>query len=826
MKHIVFIICFLSVVGSAFSQRENRDFTFDWKFHFGHTYDIEKDFGYGDGRYLHFAKKEPAPYGGHGISATLLNFDESDWKNVQIPHDWSVSLPYDINQDEKIGSRYGFKPVGREYPETTIGWYRKKFDIQKDEEGRRFVIEFDGVFRDSEVWINGFYMGNNFSGYTGFSYDITDYLIYGKKNILSVRVNASLHEGWFYEGAGINKEVRLVVTDPLHIEDIGPRIVSTVNNDKAEIIITTKILNKGFDTKDCQIRHELMTFDNKAVSLNSSKEILINSYDEYEFTNQINVDKPILWSVDAPNRYILKTTLISAGKVIDEYITKIGIRDIKFDANNGFILNGERCQINGVCIHQNFGGVGCALNEALHIYRLKLLKEMGVNAIRSHYPFSKSMLNACDSLGVLVMDETRATGSYKDAISNLKWMINNHRNHPSVILYSMANEEGGTQRDIIGKRYMKRMVAVAHKYDSTRLVTAGVNAWNSPVDFGFSEAIDVMGFNYSLDFIDEYHKNHPNQPLIGTETANSTITRDFYEFSDDNKSIAVANGEGGYYTPENGSSVNKSRQSIAGNIANNNRYAYITMDFYATRKFLAGGFFWTGFDYNGEIWPSKGPNNSSQFGAMDLCGFPKDLYYYYKSWWSNEPVLHIVQHWNWNGMEGKEAEVSIHSNCDEIKLTLNGKKVGSQKMKTFGHQVWKVKYQPGTLKATGYKNGKKVATDKIITAGKFAQIKLTPDKVILKNNGKDIAVVRVELLDKKGNPVKLADNFMKFELEGDANILGTCNGNPSSLEIDSELQRKAYNGKAIVIIQSGLTKGEVRLKVTSGEIMNQISIKQ
>ena len=819
MKHYVLILSCLVFCSVIFAQREIIDFNTDWKFHFGHTYDIKKDFGFGAGVQLQFAKLEPAPYGGHGIPGTLLNLDDSNWKSIQIPHDWTVDLPYDTTQDQRIGSRYGFKPVGREYPETSIGWYRKKFKVDQADEGQRIVIEFDGVFRNCMLWVNGFYIGRHWSGYTGFSFDISDYLIYGKQNIIALRVDATLHEGWFYEGAGINKEVSLIKTSPIHFEDSGPFITTNINNDQAIVNIATNIENESFVDETVMIHNEIIDANGRIVATGKSKKDKVNKLDNQLTQQQLLIKNPQLWSVDNPNRYQLVSKILAGNKVLDSYTTKIGIRTLKFDADQGFCLNNKRVQIKGACIHQNFAGVGSALPEALHYYRIKLLKEMGVNAVRSHYPFSKSMLNACDSLGMLVMDETRSAGSTVETLEQVKWMVKNHRNHPSIFIWSMANEEGGTQRDIIGMRYMKKMVAEAHKHDSTRLVTAGVNAWGSKVDFGFSQEIDVMGFNYSLGFIDDYHKNHPNQPLIGTEVSNATVTRGFYEFADDNKAVAVTDGIGGYFMPDdNDQRKALTKGHLAANMIGRNNGAYKTLKFYAERPWLAGSFIWTGFDYNGEIYPSEKPNNSSQFGAMDLCGMPKPLYYYYQSWWTNEPVLHMAQHWNWTGMEGKKCEVLIHSNCDQVKLVLSGKSLGTKAIPQYGYLSWQVKYAPGKLEAFGYQNGKLVLQNELVTAGQPYIIKLTPDKTALKADGKDVVVVRVAIFDMGGNFVPLANNHLQFEVEGDAKILGTGNGDPSSLEIDSEPTRRAFNGRAVVIIQSSNTKGELKLKVKSDDL--------
>lgn len=818
------ICLFLSVVTFNISaQRRITDLTQDWKFHLGHSYNVEKDFHYGDGSRLQFAKLEPAPYGGHSIDATILKFDDEDWQTINIPHDWSPNLPYDANQDPKMGNRYGFKPVDRLYPATSIGWYRKSFNVNKDDESKITTLEFDGVFRDCKVWVNGFYMGSHWSGYTGFDFDISDYLKYGGDNIIVVRVDASLHEGWFYEGSGINKEVRLVTTNPFHIENIGSYITTSQISGKATIQVKTKILNEDFTNLSGKISTQIVDKSGKVIAESTTETAMVKKRSHHIFQQTLDVKNPYLWSVNEPYQYTLLQKVIIEEKIVDNYKSKFGIRSLKFDANKGLLVNNKRVQINGVCIHQNFAGVGSGIPEALHYYRLKLLKEMGVNAVRSHYPFSQSMLHACDSLGMMVMDEVRSSGSTKESLGQIEWMVNNHRNHPSIIIWSMANEEGGTQRNSIGKRYMKKMVDLTHRLDPSRQVTAGVNAWGSKVDFGFSQEIDVMGFNYSLDFIDEYHKNHPNQPLIGTETTNASVTRDVY-IREGKGDETLKDGVGGYYSPEGALlQLQKIPGHVAANAINKYNHVFKTMKFYKEREFLAGSFFWTGFDYNGETWGGKFPTNSSQFGAIDIAGFPKDVYYYYQSWWTKKNVLHIAQHWNWEGNEGKNVDVLVFSNADKVVLFLNGKELETKEVPKYGFLQWSVKYTPGNLKVVGYTKGEKVSEEIIKTAGKPSKLKLISDKMILKATGKDVVIVKVEVVDKKGNLVPLANNLIQFEIEGDAKILGVGNGNPATAEIDTATQRMAFNGKAMVIIQAGKTIGKIKL-IAKSEGMNDVPL--
>ena len=811
-KPYQYFILFVMLCGltSLTAQRQVIPLLEGWKFHLGHAWDIKKDFGFGTGTTLQLAKLEPAPYGGHGIPATLMKFDDTHWQLVDVPHDWSVGLSYDTLQNPKMGNRYGYKPVGREYPETSIGWYRKEVLLPESDESRKIVLRFEGVFRNCMVWVNGFLMGRNWGGYSGFEMDISDYLSYGSKNIITVRVDASLHEGWFYEGAGIHKEVFLIKSDRLHIDNYKPYITTHLLPDgTAEVKVKTKIFNEESGSVITSLTTEIYddrTGEVLATQTTNDQQIA----DQHLFHQRFVLHKPILWSLDKPERYTLISQLKKGTKFVDKVRTRFGVRDIHFDADRGFFLNGKRTQIKGACIHQNFAGVGSGIPEPMHYYRLRLLKEMGVNAVRSHYPFSPSMLNACDSLGVFVMQETRATGSTKESLYQLSTMIQRDRNHPAIILWSMANEEGGTQRHIIGRRYMRKMVALTHQLDPYRKVTAGVNAWGSKVDVGFAQEIDVMGFNYSLSFIDQYHKDHPRQPIIGTEVSNATVTRGLYTLGEDG--AAVKGGIGGYYNPRGTYRRHKKfKGHIPANDPRTNSGAYTSMAFYAKRPYLAGSFLWTGFDYNGETWPSDHPNNSSQFGAMDLAGFPKDLYYYYQSWWTDKPVMHIANHWNWQGHEGENIPILIHSNADEVNLFLNDEKIATQTMRSFGYLLFDVKYAKGILKAVGYKNGQKVSQDIVRTATHPYTIRLIPDKKTIIADGKDLVFVRGTIVDKRGIPVPVADDLIEFEVQGDATILGTHNGNPSSLELDNGSKRKAFNGKLLVIIKAGHQKGTITL---------------
>lgn len=810
--------------GSCHAQREVIPLDRGWKFNFGHSHDATRDFGFGDGTKLQFAKLEPAPYGDHSIDGTTPGFDDADWESVDLPHDWSFGLPYDREQVPELGKRYGYKPVDRSCPETSIGWYRRSFALPGADEGKILLLTFESVFRNSMVWVNGFLMGRHWGGYGGFEYDISDYVRHGDTNIIAVRVDAGLHEGWFYEGAGILGQVAMIKTHPLHVEHSGPFIVTSGNHDRALLRVRTRVLNETFETRSAQLDLEVVAPDGEVVATDRSGARNIGARTGHTYEQNLIVRNPCLWSVDAPHLHTLVARVVSDGDAVDQYPIRFGIRYATFDPERGFFLNGDRLQIKGACIHQNFAGVGAAIPEPLHRYRLSLLKEMGANAVRSHYPFCRSMLRAADELGVLVVDETRAAGSTVEALGQLEWMIVNHRNHPCIVLWSLANEEGGTQRDIIGKRYMRKMAHLAHRLDPSRPVSAGVNAWGQSVDFGFSEELDVMGFNYSLKFIDRYHRDHPGQPLIGTEVSNVLSARETRVAAGDGGGpgvvdgiVRLEDGAGGYHMPEGVLHQPESKQGLllAGNVAAQNASAHEAWQFYAQRAYLAGSFFWTGFDYKGETWPIGFPNNIAQFGAMDFAGFPKDIYWYYRSWWTDEPVLHIAQHWTWPGREDRCVDVLVYGNADEVSLYRNGVLLGRKEMPRNGFLQWRVDYAPGTLSAIGWKEDEAVSDCAVRTAGDPRCLRLVPDKTALVADGGDLAMVRADVVDENGSVVPHADDELTFTVAGNATILGVGNGNPASVEPESASRRRAFNGKALVIVRAGETGGTVVLTVRS-----------
>ena len=732
------------------SAREKISIDSDWRFAFGHPFDTNKDFSNGTGYFSYFAKA------GYGDGAASKNFDDRAWRNLDVPHDWAVELPF----DDKGTHSHGYKAIGRNFPDNSIGWYRKTLFIPESDLGKRISISFDGVFRNSIVWVNGFYLGTEPSGYAGFSYDITDYVAYGGSNVIAVRVDNMMEEGWFYEGAGIYRHTWLTKTEPLHVAQNGTFVSTEVKENAAAVAVTTTIQNDGKADATFEIEQTVLDAANNAVGTTTQKQLTLKSGAEAEYACSMEVLNPTLWSIETPYLHKLVTKVLSGGAVVDRYETTFGIRTVRFDSNEGFFLNGKHVKIKGTNNHQDHAGVGSAIPDALQEYRIKCLKEMGSNAIRcSHNPPTPEFLDACDRLGMLVLDENRLMGTNQEHLDLLKRMMVRDRNHPSVILWSLGNEEWSIEGNVTGARIAATMQAFAQKIDPTRRITTAVSGgWGA----GISTVIDVMGFNYlTHGSIDEQHKKFPNQPGVGTEETTTSSTRGIYVDDKANGRMAPTDR-----TDAKGSNVETGWK------------------FYDERPFLAGLFYWTGFDYKGEPNPLGWPAVLSEFGILDACGFPKDQFYYLKSVWTDEPVLHIFPHWNWKGEEGKPIRVWAYSNCDEVELFLNKKSLGRQAVPKNSHLEWVVTYQPGVLLAQGYKNGKKSILQKVETTDEPASVQLAADRSIINADGKDVSVVTVVVKDKKGRVVPVAMNEVAFTLDGPGKIIGVGNGDPASHEPD------------------------------------------
>jgi len=765
--------------------REHLLMDFGWRFSLGHATDYTKDFGTGTAYFTHFAKA------GYGNGAATSAFKDSTWYELDLPHDWAVELPFSSSASHS----HGYKTIGWKYPETSVGWYRKRFNIPVSDIGRKISIQFDGVHRNSTVWVNGFYVGHEPSGYASSVYDITDYLNYGAENIVVVRVDASVEEGWYYEGAGIYRHVWLNKTNRLHVAQYGTFITTELNDENAELTVRTKVENQYAQSKNFTIEQTLLDANNQQVASKKLENISLNGNLDNTYFQKIKLEKPTLWSLENPYLYKLKTDIIADGKVVDSYTTNVGIRTVRFDPNLGFFLNGKNVKILGTNIHQDHAGVGTAIPDALQEFRVKKLKEMGSNAIRtSHNPATPELLDACDRLGMLVLDENRLMGINKEHFDLLERFMVRDRNHPSVVIWSVGNEEWAIESNEKGARITKTMQEFAQKLDSSRAFTVAVSGgWEN----GSGKTTQVMGYNYIVQGnIDEHHKNFPWQSGIGTEESNTIGTRGVYVDDKENGRMAASNR-----MPENVGTESGWK-------------------FYAARPFLSGVFFWTGFDYRGEANPLVWPAVNSQFGIIDLCGFPKDIFYYLKSWWGKEPVMHIMPHWNWKGSEGKNIKVIVYSNAEVVELLLNGKSLGKKPMETNGHLEWDVNYKPGTLVAKGFSKGKLIVSEKIQTTDESAKIELSADRMELNADGEDVAIITVRVNDKKNRLVPTANNEVTFTLNGPGKIIGVGNGDPASHEPEQffgseQWRRKAFNGLAQIIVKTTKQTGEITLTASS-----------
>ncbi len=748
--------------------RERRVLDSGWKFHLGN------EWGFANG----------LDKAGTGSGPASKSFSDASWRTVNLPHDWAVELPFDQAAD----GGHGFKPVGPGFARNDVAWYRRTFDLPESDAGKRIWLEFDGVFRDAEVFVNGWFVGHHESGYSSFRYDITDLANVGGKNVVAVKVDASRFEGWFYEGAGIYRHVWLVKTGPVAIAPDGIFVYSKFKNNvpgkKIEIHIQTQLLDKRSTVMESPAESTLRSgswlsepkekkievwvghevFDPEGRSIGKlSRSLQIPQPAGLELHSVLGSENPILWSPESPKLYKLVTTVSIAGEVVDRQETAFGIRTVGFDVEKGFLLNGKHYELKGTCNHQDHAGVGAALPDALQYFRVAKLKQMGCNAIRtSHNPPTPELLEACDRLGMLIMDENRLLGSDEENLRRWKGQIQRDRNHPSVVIWSIANEEFRVQSTPTGKRVAETMQDLVRRLDPTRPVTYAAPVGN---EFqGINSIIEVRGWNYHIgtNNMDAYHAAHPAQPNVGTEQASTVSTRGIYA-NDKTRGYVSAYDTGAQQWSNT---------------------AEKWWSFFAVRPWLSGGFIWTGFDYRGEPTPYSWPCVNSHFGLLDTCGFPKDNFYYYQAWWTDQPVLHLLPHWNWPGKEGQDIDVWCYSNCREVELFLNGRSLGRKMMEPNSHLAWTVKYEPGTLSARGYTDGKAIAETRVETTGEPAAVQLTPDRAAINADGEDASVFTVSVADAQGRIVPVATNLIHFELSGPGKIIGVGNGDPSCHEPD------------------------------------------
>jgi beta-galactosidase len=763
--------------------RQKLLFDFGWRFFQGHGFDPARDLGFGSSQ-DDFAKTGAFEF-------ALAKYNDASWRTLSLPHDWAVELPF-VHDQALEG--HGFKPLGRNYPETSVGWYRRVFDVPKSDHGRRVFLDFDGAFRSALVFCNGNFIGRNDNGYVPFRFDLTDFLFYGEKNCITVRVDASFGDGWFYEGAGIYRHVWLTTTDPLRLGLWDTVVRTDVQGRDALLKLGTVVENSGDAPESCRVRWQILDGTGKIVSGAESPVAEVAADGKQSFSATAKLPHPALWSPEEPNLYRALASVETGGRTRDRDQVTFGVRTLVFDPDRGFFLNGKSTPIHGTCNHQDHAGVGVALPDRLHDFRAGVLKAMGCNAVRtSHNMPTPEWVEACARTGLLMLCETRMMSSNVEGLAQIEKMVKRYRNNPAVFLWSMGNEEDVLQANEIGPQVVRTMQQRIHGLDPTRLCTAAVNG---SYDKALASVLDVVGFNYELALADKYHADHPRQPAIGTETASTVATR-------------------GVYTTD------KLRNWVSAYDANHPPWAHLAEEwwpFYAARPWLSGGFAWTGFDYRGEPTPYSWPSINSQFGIVDTCGFPKDNYFYYKAWWGGEPVLHLFPHWNWEGKEGEEISVWVHSNLESVELFCNGQSLGSKKVEPLHHLEWKVKYAPGYIEARGTRGSTVALIAKCETTGSPAKIRLTADRPEIEADGEDLTIVRVETVDRNGRFVPTADNRVSFKVSGEGALIGVGNGDPNCQESDKGSQRTLFSGLAQVILQASKRPGSMTLKATSDEL--------
>ena len=766
-----FVFCGIGNAQEKVTKREVLSLDKGWRFHKG---DIPFPVIKGHNETYRHTKA------GRAGGAASTNYDDTSWRVLDLPHDWAVEGRVDSTANLSQG-----------YYHRGFGWYRRKFRLSPEDKGKHLELQFDGISTHATIWVNGTVLHRNWCGYTSMYIDITPYATYGDNlNTIAVRVDADAQEGWWYEGAGIYRHTWLVKRSPLHIVTDGVFAQPVKKeNGQWEIPAEISLYNSGKLPAEGEV--EISLYSPEGVKIISGKKsIKVEALHENIANLTLAVTDPKLWFVETPTLYKVKTVVSQNGKKTDEVVTNCGFRTIRFDANTGFWLNDKNIKIKGVCNHQDHAGVGVAIPDALWEFRLRKLKEMGVNAYRAaHNPTSKEFMQMCDSMGILVFDENRLFNTSPEYQRQLEWLVRRDRNCPSVILWSVFNEEPmqGTEN---GYEMVRRMSSYVKKLDVTRPVTAAMSGGFFS-EKNVSDAVDLIGINYNIHSYDRIHAENPNVPLTSSEDGSAFIVR-------------------GEYKTDKSRNIIDSYDTEAAGWGATHRRAWKEV---AERPWMAGCFYWTGFDYHGEPTPFQWPSVSSYFGIMDICGFPKSAYYLHQAQWrEDKSVLEMIPHWNWPADSiGKHIKVIAFSNADRVKLLLNGKVVSEQKVDTYEMNTWMVPYKPGKLEAIGYKNGRIVSRAKVETTKNPVQIKLTPYRNSLSGDGSDAMPVTVEVVDSKGRHVPTADNMIEFSIVGPARIIGLGNGNPNCHESEKGNKRSLFNGLAQVIIQTEEGAGEIQL---------------
>ena len=800
--------------------------------------------------FIIFGKRYQRPEGnpGENIAYVKSDFDDSEWRHLNLPHDWAIEGPFNIDYNGSTGK----------LPYWGIRWYRKTLELSQDDAGKQIYLDIDGAMSYASVWCNGQYVGGWPYGYASFRLDLTPYIKAGQKNVLAIRLDNPDDTSRWYPGSGIYRNVWLVKTSPVHVEQWG----TFVRNQQVDSEIAVMEMGVNIENhagKDVQVKLQTSVYlqgkdgrpVGEEVTQSMTKDIAIKKDSWSSARFQFKVDKPKLWDIDTPNCYVAVSRVFMDGKEMDSYETPFGIRTIEFTHNQGFMLNGQKVAIKGVCMHHDLGALGAAFNEVAAERQLRIMKEMGANAIRtSHNPPAPELVALCDRMGLMMQLELADTwqkGKRKNdynllfddwSEADMRSLVRHYRNHPSVIMWSIGNEMPDQTTDQ-GVIIARNLTAYCHDEDPTRPTSLGCNKRDA-VFRDIVNQVDIFGLNYFHKTYPVFKEQNPTRRYHASETSSATSSR------------------GEYFFPVT-TDVNDSRSGFQLSSYDMTTIGWgcapeVQFKMNEEYPFMSGEFVWTGFDYLGEPTPYnkdltnllnfsdpnelekarkeleelgkiKTPSRSSYFGIVDLCGFPKDRYYNYKSYWRPDvPTVHILPHWNWEERIGEITPVHIYTSGDAVELFLNGKSLGRrEKAHSYDRLTWDdVRYEPGSLKAIAYKNGQKWAEELVETTGKPAALQVTAEKTELKNDGTDLSFIRVAVVDSQGRVVPRSKNHLKFSVTGPAEIIATDNGDATSLLPFQLSERDAYNGLALVILRSQYMKqGKVVLTVESKGLPKQ-----
>ncbi|MGB5264505.1 MAG: beta-galactosidase GalB [Lutimonas sp.] len=772
--------------------------------------------------------------------AESVNFSDSDWKKLNLPHDWAIEGPFSNENNARTGG----------LPIKGVAWYRKHFTLEEAHKNKQISVEFDGAMSNAKVWLNGNYVGERPYGYMGFEFDLTPFVKFGEDNVIAVRLAPEDLAMRWYPGAGIYRNVYLKINESIHIPQWGT-FVSTpvVSAEHAVVQIRTSVKNASKENASGILETLILDADGVEIA-SGSLDFSLEAGVVGELDQSIKVLNPDLWDIGKPALYTAVSRVKNKGNVLDEYTTEFGIRTIEFDKEKGFLLNGNPVELNGICMHHDLGPLGTAVNYRATERQMEIMKEMGANALRtSHNPPSPEMLQVCDRLGIVVIDEAfdewqmaKVKNGYHKYFDqwhekDLRDMIKRDRNHPSVIMWSIGNEilEQGKED---GWKVAKLLNDICHDEDSTRPTTAGFNYYPASFKNKLAYQIDVVGMNYKPAYYEEIKQNNPDMIFYGSETSSQTSSR------------------GVYHLPIEFHEKHETNQVSSYDVVVGPPWAYapdLEFDYQERNPFSLGEFIWTGFDYLGEptpyggrdnstnnYWNDDWPSRSSYFAPVDLSGFPKDRFYLYQSQWTNDPMVHVLPHWNWEGMEGKDIPVYAYTNCEEVELFVNGKSFGRKvkgkdlteiptefngfKKGLYASKYrlsWNVPYEPGSIKVVAYNNNVEVASKEIKTAGKTAQIRLVPDRTTISSDGQDLSFITVRIEDENGNLCPEADNLVEFTIEGEGVLAAVGNGDATSLASFQENTRKAFNGLCLVIVKSTENAGQIKISASSPSLKSK-----